>query len=158
MIKIIDGDLFNSKANIIAHQVNCSNAMNSGVAKQIRERYPEVFRAYKNLCTQFERYNSDLLGYCQVVETHDGKCIANLFGQLGYGYDGQQYTDVHALKRSMIKLRNRCSLDLENTTIAMPYKIGCVRGGANWDEVYSIIEEIFKDCNVDVELWRLDKG
>ena len=29
-------------------------------------------------------------------------------------------------------------------TIAMPYKIGCVRGGANWDEVYAIIQEVFK--------------
>lgn len=38
----------------------------------------------------------------------------------------------------------------------MPYKIGCVRGGANWDEVYSMIEKTFK--NVAVELWRLDKG
>ena len=44
----------------------------------------------------------------------------------------------------------------ENLSIAMPYKIGCVRGGANWDKVYEIIQDVFKDCNV--ELWRLDKG
>ena len=44
----------------------------------------------------------------------------------------------------------------ENMSIAMPYKIGCVRGGANWEEVYQMIENIFYDCNV--ELWRLDKG
>ncbi len=25
----------------------------------------------------------------------------------------------------------------------MPYKIGCVRGGANWDEVHQMIENIF---------------
>ena len=29
-------------------------------------------------------------------------------------------------------------------------------GGANWDKVYEIIQDVFKDCNV--ELWRLDKG
>ena len=40
-------------------------------------------------------------------------------------------------------------------SIAMPYKIGCVRGGANWEEVHQMIENIFYDCNV--ELWRLDK-
>ena len=37
MIKIIDGDLLNSEADIICHQVNCQGKMNSGVAKQIRE-------------------------------------------------------------------------------------------------------------------------
>ena len=45
---------------------------------------------------------------------------------------------------------------LENMTIAMPYKIGCVRGGANWEEVYQMINDIFENCNI--ELWRLDKG
>lgn len=153
MIKIIDGDLLNSEATIICHQVNCQGKMGSGIAKQIKERYPEVFIAYQGLC---KYYKDCLLGDCQVVETHDGKHVANLFGQLGYGYDGRQYTDLQALKRSMIKLRNRCNLNLKNITIAMPYKIGCVRGGANWDEVYVIIEEVFKDF--DVELWRLDKG
>lgn len=43
MIKIIDGDLFSSNADVIAHQVNCSSAMNSGIAKQIRNKYPEVY-------------------------------------------------------------------------------------------------------------------
>ena len=42
MIKIIDGDLLKSGADIICHQVNCSNAMNSGVAKQIREKAPDA--------------------------------------------------------------------------------------------------------------------
>lgn len=28
--------------------------------------------------------------------------------------------------------------------IAMPYKIGCCRGGADWDKVYKMIEEIFQ--------------
>ncbi len=38
-------------------------------------------------------------------------------------------------------------------TIAMPYKIGCCRGGADWPRVYMILESIFK--NIDVELWKL---
>ena len=38
-IKIIDGNLFDSKAKIIAHQVNCQGKMNSGVAKEVRQRF-----------------------------------------------------------------------------------------------------------------------
>ena len=37
MIKIIDGDLLTSNTDIIAHQVNCKGAFNSGVAKAIRD-------------------------------------------------------------------------------------------------------------------------
>jgi hypothetical protein len=38
----------------------------------------------------------------------------------------------------------------------MPWMISCCRGGGNWNIVYQMIKNIFTD--VDVELWRLDKG
>ena len=38
----------------------------------------------------------------------------------------------------------------------MPWKIGCCRGGANWEDVYKMINDIFKYNTV--ELWRLDNG
>lgn len=41
-------------------------------------------------------------------------------------------------------------------SVAMPYKIGSVRGGANWDDVFELIKGVFAE--IDVELWRLDRG
>ena len=152
MIKIIDGDLLSSNADIIAHQVNCQSKMNSGVAKQICKKYPEVFDEYRLLCSTFIDKKS-LLGKCQIVVTHDGKCIANLFGQLGYGYDGKQYTNLKYLKIAMSQLRDFASKD---KTIALPWKLASCRGGAKWENVYEIIEEVFDGYNV--EIWRLDKG
>lgn len=153
MIKIIDGDLLESTADIIAHQVNCQGKMNSGVAKQIREKYPSVFYAYKNQCDLYLNNPEGLLGMIQDIAVEKNRRIVNLFGQLGYGYDGKQYTNISALKEAMIELRSHL---LESETLAMPYKIGCCRGGASWDKVYNIIEEVFEGYNV--ELWRLDKG
>lgn len=43
MLKHIKGDIFKSNADAILHQVNCQGVMNSGVAKQVREKYPIVF-------------------------------------------------------------------------------------------------------------------
>ena len=40
--------------------------------------------------------------------------------------------------------------------IAMPYKIGCDRGGANWDEVYSMMQKILDKFDTHVELWKLN--
>ena len=84
----------------------------------------------------------------------DARIYANLFAQKSYGYDGKQYTDINALRKCFENLRSYAVL--ENMSIAMPYKIGCVRGGANWEEVYQMINDIFENCNI--ELWRLDKG
>ena len=161
MIKIIDGDLLNSGADIICHQVNCQGAMNSGVAKQIRHKWPEVYSAYIAMCEYRRQRPESLLGYAQSVNIYSTKqFIINLFAQCNYGYDGQQYTDVKALKECFEQVRTIMSsvgrVGGISPRLAIPYKIGCVRGGANWDEVYAIIEEVFHDC--DVELWRLDKG
>ena len=49
MIKIIDGDLLASKTDIIAHQVNCKGAFNSGVARAIRE-YAYLYSLWMLLC------------------------------------------------------------------------------------------------------------
>lgn len=151
MIRIIDGNLLDSKADVICHQVNCQSAMNSGLAKQIRQKYPEVYNQYKMLCSCGDK--TKLLGFCQPVCIAENRFIANLFGQFNYGYDGKQYTNLNALKNSMMCLTSYFDM---NKTIAFPYGLGSVRGGAKWEDVYSIIEEVFDGYNV--EIWRLDRG
>lgn len=167
MIKIIEGDLFDSKAKIIAHQVNCQGKMESGVAFQVKQKYPHVFNRYNRVCVQ----KGNLLGEIQLVCTNkDNICtfdifsespdqfICNMFAQDNYGYDGKQYTSIEALESCFHKLHSFYigGGNVFGHTIAMPYKIGCCRGGADWNEVYAMIERIFTDC--DVELWKLDKG
>lgn len=160
MIKIIDGDLLESGANVILHQVNCKAKMNSGIAKQIREKYPEVYEQYMKAFKQVPNSQS-LLGHAQsVLVENNSKIIFNLFAQDNYGYDGKQYTNLKALQQCFENALKQVK-DLEDKlkttlSIAMPYKISATRGGAKWEDVYAIIEEVFR--NHDVELWRLDKG
>ena len=47
---MIDGNIFDCTENIIVHQTNCQGVMGSGIAKQVKERYPEVFNAYYHYC------------------------------------------------------------------------------------------------------------
>lgn len=153
MIKIIDGDLITSNTDIIAHQVNCKGAFNSGVAKAIRDYDVQVYKDYHSFCSI--NTPEQLLGSVRYFQPNiDARIYANLFAQKSYGYDGKQYTDIDALRKCFENLKSYAVL--ENMSIAMPYKIGCVRGGANWEKVHQMIENIFYDCNV--ELWRLDKG
>lgn len=167
MVKVIEGNLFNTKAKFIAHQVNCQGRMGSGVALEVKKRFPHVFEEYKKICY------SDMLGNIQVIPTnkqylgndsgnilvpYTEQFICNLFSQNKYGYDGKLYTSLEALEKCFNTLKWKTFEKNNNSgaTIAMPYKIGCVRGGADWSIVYKMIEEIFEDCNI--ELWRLNNG
>lgn len=61
MIEIIEGNLFDTDAKFICHQVNCMGKMGSGVALQVRQRFPHVYEEYKKVAS------SDMLGKVQIV-------------------------------------------------------------------------------------------
>ena len=117
MVRIIKGDLTQSSAKYICHQVNCQGVMGSGVAKQIRGKWPEVFDKYK-------------------------QAIINIFGQLKFGRDGQRYTNFEALCRGCREIANNVS---PGDTIAMPYKIGCGLGGGDWGRVMDMLTDVFSE-------------
>ena len=45
-------NIFLSDSAIICHQVNCLGAMGAGIAKQMKQKYPENFNYYKKLCDE----------------------------------------------------------------------------------------------------------
>ena len=146
MIKHIKCDIFESGADVILHQVNCQGVMGSGIARQVKEKFPVVFHAYKAFC-DIKDDKSELLGTAQFIRVNEGGYagyVVNLFAQEKFGYDGKCYTDYDALKECLEDVSNY----FHNQTIAIPYLMGCARGGGDWNIVYKMIEEVFKDSDV----------
>ena len=146
MIKHIKRDIFESNADIILHQVNCRGVMGSGVAKQVRDRYPRLYEDYKRRC---KAKGDKLLGKIRVYDRWflNGEhrfVVVNLHAQKDFGYDGKCYTDYNALRDCLQNVHDNCS----GTVIAIPYLMGCHRGGGDWNIVYAMIEEIFTDRDV----------
>lgn len=154
MIKHIKCDIFESGADIICHQVNCQGVMGSGVAKQVREKYPWVYAHYKQLCRNFKHRKEDLLGMVQGTYINEDKKILNLYTQLNYGYDGKCYTNYDALKKALEYI----PVYYHNKTIAIPYLMGCHRGGGDWNVVYKMIEEVFADFEGTVLICEYNGG
>lgn len=150
MIHHIQCDLLEAPADLIAHQVNCMGVMGSGVASQIKERFPEVYVRYRSVCRSMRP--SALLGMAQYIRlphesivTHP-KGVINLFAQKSFGRD-KQYTDYSALKESLRELKNIMH-HRDHHSVAFPYRMGCVRGGGDWSKVSRMIEEEFSDYEV----------
>ena len=153
MIKIIDGNLFESKANIICHQCNCQGVMGSGVAAEVKLRYPHVFQAYRKdyLDGKLE------LGYVCFASAKQDQVIANMCGQDLFGYNGSMYTNYDKLQDCLNKVKEYATFEYDvKPVIALPYLMSCRRGGGDWNVVYKMIEDTFKDF--DVEIWRFDNG
>lgn len=147
MIRIIDGDLMGATAEYICHQVNCMGVMGSGVAKQIREKWPHVYQSYHDATENYtkEHGREALLGKVQFIKVAENTSVVNMFGQFNYGRDGAKYTDMGALRKCFATLEKRVR---PGETIAMPYRIGCGLAGGDWGEVVDMLSEIFSNCHV----------
>jgi O-acetyl-ADP-ribose deacetylase (regulator of RNase III) len=150
MVKYVVGDLFGTKANVIAHGVNCRGAFGSGIAGQIRKRYPEVYDAY------IDKYRSKKgwkLGDVQYVVVTD-HIIANCATQDNYGTD-KINVDYLAVKDCLMKLGQHCSDT--NLSLALP-RIGAGLAGGNWTTIKNIIENVFNKLypKVDVTVYSLE--
>lgn len=153
MIRHLNQDVTTARQQIIVHQVNCKGRMGSGVAKAIKEKFPNVYTEYVKYCSRYGRpcVLNGLLGDCQIVEIDepnrnrpDKQYVANLFAQNDYGYDGKMYTSYDAFLKGLRTLKEFC-IEHNIKSIAFPEKIGCGRGGADWQIISRMIETTFED-------------
>lgn len=148
-----NGDMFTSDAQILCHQVNCMGRMGSGIAKTVREKFPNVYESYMHLCHSGMFAPDELLGRTLICKCGD-KSMANLFAQLNYGYDGKLYTSYEAFHKCLRSIKRSVP---KGSSIAFPYGIGCGLGGGKWEIIISIIyEELGNDY--EVEVWKYEKN
>lgn len=148
------GDICSSNCQYICHQVNCQGKMNSGVAKVIREKWPIVYDKYVDWQMSYDAWahaaaaNEDrinellgiaMLGRTLQVPVSENQTVINLAAQLDYGYDKKRCTSYDAFWMCLGEILKTVP---KGSSIAFPSRIGCVRGGANWDVILTMIDTV----------------
>ena len=167
-VHYVQGDLLEANVNYICHQVNCQGKMNSGIAKQIRRLWPEAYNEY---ILWHKNYNdmsgleqsamrsgpttSELmLGNILIHAMDYNRSIIHMAAQEHYGYDSKRYTSYDAFWACLGEIKNSIP---KGSKIGFPARIGCVRGGANWEVIKTMIEQVLgKDY--EVYIYDYDKG
>ncbi len=54
MIKVLVGDIFQSKAQTLVNTVNCVGIMGKGIALEFKKRFPDMYSDYADRCSQRE--------------------------------------------------------------------------------------------------------
>lgn len=157
MVKHVKGNLLDSDCDYICHQVNCQGVMRSGIAKQIRERWPEVYEEYQDHCDGWFSPGDErrsLLGSIDIITVWGApeKSVINMYSQQYYGYDGTRYTSYDAFDNALHEIKSKVSL---GATIGFPKNIGCGLGGGNWKVISTLIEEIL-GTDYDVYIYELE--
>jgi O-acetyl-ADP-ribose deacetylase (regulator of RNase III) len=152
MIKILEkSNLLNIKQGIICHQTNCIGVMGGGIALQIRNKWPNVYKQYVNECESFKNNPKYLLGHVQDIVINDKLVISNCFGQIFPGYG--LMTNYAAWDKILDKLR-----DLQNyfhLDLHFPWMIGCGLAGGDWNIMFKKFCDIFENSSDIIFIHKL---
>lgn len=144
---------------LVCHQVNCMGVMGAGLAKQLRDLFPQMYQSYKALCDRTPDKHT-LLGQIDTYPVnYNGYdyTIVSIFGQERYGRGGR-FTDYNALRKAFQTIHGMASpLPARvSTRVRIPYRLGCGLAGGDWNVVMSIIQEELLDHDIIVEIWKKD--
>lgn len=161
MVKIFKGDVFDAPIDSLVHCANCFHTMGSGIARALREEYPEVYAAD---VTQTKKGDVTKLGSYSVAEINIPefrrnprlKFVYNLYGQFTFGREKRQvnyeavYSGLEAIKRDI--QANGSSSEV----LGINYKMCCNLAGGDWNVISAMIHSVFDDAGFDVLICQRD--
>jgi O-acetyl-ADP-ribose deacetylase (regulator of RNase III) len=159
MIQTKQGNVLDIEHGVIVHGCNSHGVMRSGIAKEVRERWPGAFEIYVK--EYIESVNQGLtglpLGGFTIYEVSPTKYIINAITQKNYGRDPNiVYLDYVALGEAFQDIANGPITNLIgdillNHGLHFPL-IGCGLANGKWDIVGPIIDRLVSDA-VPKTLW-----
>jgi len=141
-IKEVVGDLlylYNEEiVDVIAHGANCFCTMGAGIAKQIKEQFPEAY--YADM--YYPEKIGDMRRLGNISGAHNNE-VYNIYTQYKPGANA----DLIAVRLGLRKLNALFGKDKDIKTLGLPL-IGCGIGGLNWSDVKKVIIEEITDMNL----------
>lgn len=156
MIFDASGDLLESPhLTHIVHQCNLYHTFGSGLALQIKNKYPMAV----NADLQTTRGDLTKLGWYTRALTNDGKVVLNLYSQVGISAT-QRTTSYDKMFEGLTRVKQALESPGESEWtsksihLGIPYKLGCGLAGGSWKIVCAIIGEIFEDAPFHVTIYQ----
>lgn len=142
MIEYIEGDLFKSPAHVIVNTVNTVGVMGKGIALEFKQRYPQMFEAYRTVCEKRQLKTGKLM----IWYAPDHWIL--LFPTKEHWRNPSKLEYIESGLRKFVNTYAEKNI----TSIAFP-KLGCGNGELNWNDVKQLMEKYLKPLPIDVYIY-----
>lgn len=149
MIYELDGDVLRTGAQIIAHGVSPNDDFHQGLALQLREGMPEMYKDFRHHCKTMHPKPGNLMTW----KFGEGRQLVHLFTQSSaydHGSKPGRATLSH-VNHALHALRNLV-LKEGGASIAMP-RLACGVGGLDWQDVQPLIAKQLGDLAIPVYVY-----
>lgn len=143
VIKVLIGDIFQSKSNTLVNTVNCVGVMGKGVALEFKKRWPGLMVDYEKKCKQGEVK----LGHPYIYKDLAGASIVN-FPTKGHWRAASRLSDIEEGLIYFVSKYKEWNVE----SVAFP-PLGCGNGGLEWDVVGPIMYKLLSKIDIPVEIY-----
>lgn len=150
LVEYKTGNLLNSDANALVNAVNRRGFMGAGIALAFKNKFPEMYESYKQLCAEGAYKDSQITFYTYPKNKFNGVCIINL-----QTVDDNLVGQYSLIKEGLQQLANQVQQD-NMKTIAIP-PLGCGIGGLDKKIVHNMIIDAFADVKVTLYLYNFNE-
>lgn len=142
-MKILVGDILQSKAQTLINTVNCVGIMGKGIAQEFKNRFPEMFDDYAERCERKEVKP----GVPYLYKTLLPPQIIN-FPTKDHWKSVSQITDIERGMQLLLSQYKEWGI----TSLAIP-PLGCGNGQLEWKAVGPLIYRYASQMDIPVELY-----
>lgn len=142
-MKILVGDILESKAETLVNTVNCVGVMGKGIALEFKKRFPEMYADYIERCNRGEVKP----GLPYLYRTLLPPQIVN-FPTKDHWKSVSRITDIERGLKYLVAHYKEWGLD----SLAIP-PLGCGNGQLEWRAIGPLIYRYAKQMNVPVEMY-----
>ncbi|MBK9161984.1 MAG: Appr-1-p processing protein [Nitrosomonadales bacterium] len=149
MIHELSGDILLSGAKGIAQGIAPNDDFMHGLALQLRERMPAMYKDFRHYCHSRHPKPGELWTWM----SSDGRYLVNLFTRDGAYDHGSKpgHATLSHVNHALHALRGFIRKE-KPASIALP-KLACGLGGLDWNDVKPLIEKQLGDLDIPVYVY-----
>lgn len=149
MLHELSGDILLSGARAIAQGVAPNDDFLHGLALQLRERMPAMYKDFRHYCQTQHPKSGELWTWMSA----DGRYLVNLFTQEGAYAHGSKpgHASLSHVNHALHALRN-FALKEKVASLALP-RLACGINGLDWNDVKPLIEKQLGDLDIPVYVY-----
>ncbi len=149
MIHELSGDILFSGAKAIAQGVAPNDDFHHGLALQLRERMPAMYKDFRHYCQTKHPKSGGVWSWMSA----DGRFIVNLFTrEAAYGAGSKPgHAKISNVNHSLHALRDFVKKEKVGS-LALP-RLACGLTGLDWTEVKPLIEKHLGDLGIPVYVY-----
>ncbi|MBU0688867.1 MAG: Appr-1-p processing protein [Gammaproteobacteria bacterium] len=149
MLHELTGDILLSEAKAIVHGVAPNDDFHQGLALQLRERMPALYKDFRHYCQTQHPKSGTKWSWMSA----DGRFIVNLFTQEGAYDHGSKpgHATLSHVNHALHALRGFAQKE-KLSSMALP-RLACGVGGLDWNDVKPLIEHQLGDLGIPIYLY-----